>query len=87
MVHTLENSSVSVKRELGSIYMKRVLESEDIAKMIEILNRTDARQASQAKAQELVDQALTELQGAAGVSEEEMDALASLGRWAAAGGR
>ncbi len=87
LVHTLENSSVSVKRQLGSIYMKRVLESEDIAKMIEILDSTDARQASQAKAQELVDQALTELQGAAGVSEEEMDALASLGRWAAAGAR
>ena len=87
LVHTLENSSVGVKRQLGSIYMKRVLESEDIAKMIEILDSTDARQVSQAKAQELVDQALTGLKAATGVSNEEMDALASLGRWAAAGGR
>ena len=87
LVHTLENSSVSVKRELGSIYMKRVLEADDIAKMIEILDNTDARQASQAKAQELVDQALAGLEGLSGITEEGMDALASLGRWAAEGGR
>ena len=86
LVHTLENSSVSVKRELGSIYMKRVLEADDIAKMIEILDNTDARQASQAKAQELVDQALAGLEGV-GITEEGMDVLATLGRWAAEGGR
>jgi len=86
-VHTLENSSVGVKRELGSIYMKRVLESSDIAKMIEILDSTDARQASQAKAQELVDQALAALEGVSSVSPEGLVALASLGRWAAEGGR
>ena len=87
LVHTLENASVSVKRELGAIYMKRVLEPEDIAKMIEILDSTDARQASQAKAQELVDQALAGMEGVAGVSNEGMEALATLGRWAAEGGR
>ena len=87
LVHTLENSSVGVKRELGSIYMKRVLESSDIAKMIEILDSTDARQASQAKAQELVDQALAALEGVSSVSPEGLVALASLGRWAAEGGR
>ena len=86
MVHTLENSSVSVKRELGSIYMKRVLEAGDIARMIEILDNTDARQASQAKAQELVDQALAGLEGVSGITKEGMDALATLGRWAADGG-
>ncbi len=87
LVHTLENSSVSVKRELGSIYMKRVLEAGDIAKMIEILDATDARQASQAKAQELVDQALAGLEGVSEITREGMDTLASLGRWAAEGGR
>ena len=87
LVHTLENAGVSVKRELGSIYMKRVLEPSDIAKMIEILDSTDARQASQAKAQEMVDQALSGLEDVSGVSDEGMDALAGLGRWAAEGGR
>ena len=51
--------------------------------MIEILDSAGARQTSQAKAQELVDQALTGLDG---VSQRGMDALASLGRWAAEGG-
>ena len=87
LVHTLENASVSVKRELGSIYMKRVLEPSDIAKMIEILDGADARQASQAKAQELVDQALAVLEGVSGVADVGRDALAGLGRWAAEGGR
>jgi|TARA_B100000809_G_scaffold257470_1_gene299138 geranylgeranyl pyrophosphate synthase len=84
LVHTLETAGVSTKRELGAIYMKRVLESEDIAKMIEILDSAGARQISQAKAQELVGKALAGLDG---VSQEGMDALASLGQWAAAGGR
>ncbi|MDA1128815.1 MAG: polyprenyl synthetase family protein [Chloroflexi bacterium] len=87
LVHTLENSSVSVKRELGSIYMKRVLETDDIAKMIEILDSTDARQASHGKAQELVDQALAGLEGVSGITREGMDTLADLGQWAVAGGR
>ena len=87
LVHTLENSSVSVKRELGSIYMKRVLEAGDIAKMIEILDSNNARQASQAKAQELVNQALAGLEGVSGITSEGMDALSTLGRWAAEGGR
>ena len=84
LVHTLETAGVSTKRELGAIYMKRVLEVEDITKMIEILDSTDARQTSQAKAQELVDQALAGLDG---VSQQGMDSLKSLGQWAAQGGR
>ena len=84
LIHTLETADVSAKRELGAIYMKRVLEADDIKKMIEILDSADARQASQAKAQELVDQALSGLNG---VSQEGKDALASLGQWAAEGGR
>ena len=84
LVHTLENADVSTKRELGAIYMKRVLESDDVKKMIEILDRSNARQTSQAKAQELVDQALV---GLTGVSQEGKTALARLGQWAVEGGR
>jgi geranylgeranyl diphosphate synthase type I len=89
LVHTLETAEVSVKRELGAIYMKRVLEDSDIVKMIEILDSTDAKRVSQDKAQELVDQALAGLSGLSqsGVSQEGMDALTDLGRWAAEGGR
>ena len=87
LVHTLENSAVGTKRELGSIYMKRVLETDDIAKMIEILDSADARQASQAKAQELVDEALGGLEGIPGITQEGIDYLADLGKWAVEGGR
>ncbi len=84
LVHTLETADVSTKRELGAIYMKRVLEADDIAKMSEILDSTDARQTSQAKAQELVDQGLARVDG---ISQDGKDALATLGQWAAEGGR
>ncbi|PKB71066.1 MAG: hypothetical protein BZY87_07385 [SAR202 cluster bacterium Io17-Chloro-G6] len=87
LVHTLENSSVSVKRELGSIYMKRVLAEDDIAKMIQILDGTGARQASQAKAQDLVDQGLAGLEDLPGITLEGLDDLSALGQWAAEGGR
>ena len=49
--------------------------------------RNCARQASQAKAQELVEQALTGIEDATGASSDQMDALATLGHWAAEGGR
>ena len=84
LVHTLENADVSTKRALGAIYMKRVLEADDVKKMIEILDNTDARQTSQKKAQELVDEALIEVKG---VSQEGKTALGSLGQWAVDGGR
>ena len=80
----METADVSAKRELGAIYMKRVLEAEDIAKMIEILDSAHARQTSQSKAQELVDQALAGLDG---VSLQGIDVLKSMGQWAAEGGR
>ena len=83
LILTLETAEVGVKRELGSVYMKRVLEPDDVAKMISILDNTDARKASQEKAQELVDQALSGLEG---LTQDGMNALAEVGRWAAEGG-
>ena len=83
LILTLETAEVGVKRELGSVYMKRVLEPDDVAKMISILDNTDARKASQEKAQELVDQAMSGLEG---LTQDGMNALAEVGRWAAEGG-
>ena len=51
---------------------------------IEILDSTDAKQVSQDKAVELIEQALAGLDG---ISEEGKDAMAEVGRWAAEGGR
>ncbi len=86
LIHALENGSVSVKRELGSIYMKRVLEPEDAARLIAILEEAGSRTAAEHKARELVEQALDAAVGA-GVPQEEQKHLQQLGEWALEGGR
>ena len=84
LIHTLENGSVSVKRELGSIYMKRVLEPEDAHRLIAILEEADARTQAERKARELVEQALDAAAGT-GVPREEQMHLRKLGEWALEG--
>ena len=42
IVHTLENANPSTKRELGTIYFKRVLEPHDVKQVTEILNAQSA---------------------------------------------
>lgn len=86
LIYALENGTVGVKRELGSIYMKRVLEPDDAARLIAILEEADARTAAESKARELVEQALDTAAGA-GVLEDEQQHLRQLGEWALEGGR
>ena len=86
LIHALESGSVGVKRELTSIYMKRVLEPEDTGRLVEILDETGSRSVSERKARELVEQAL-DITQSCGVSPEEQAQLRELGEWALAGGR
>ena len=86
IIHALEQGSVSAKRELGSIYMKRVLEPEDAARLLAILDETGARAAAAERARRLVDEGLRAAAGA-GLSAEGMGRLQELGEWALAGGR
>ena len=86
LVHTLENASVGVKRELGGIYMKRVLQPEDISRVISILDEADARSAAATKAREFVDGAL-DLAVAAAVQDNQLDHLRNLGEWALEAGQ
>ncbi len=86
LIHTLENSTVAVKRELGSIYMKRVLEPEDAGRLIAILNEADAKTTAEAKARELVDQAL-EKASEAGITGDERHQFQQLGEWVLEEGR
>ena len=58
LIHALETAPVAAKRELGSIYMKRVLEPEDVSRLVEVLGQGDSRRFAEGKAGELVDQAL-----------------------------
>ena len=58
LILALERSSIAAKREIGSIYMKRVLEPADMSKIIDIMDETDARSLAVARAAELVEESL-----------------------------
>ena len=79
LIYALETAPVSGKRELGTIYMKRVLQSEDVARLIEILDIVDARSFAEEKASELADEGLASL-GDAGLSEERLTPLREFSR-------
>ena len=86
IIHALEHGSVAAKREMGAIYMKRVLEQEDVARLVSILEETGARGAAAERARGLVEEGLAEA-SSAGVDEGGMGLLRELGEWALSGGR
>ena len=85
LVHALESGSTSVKRELADIYMKRVLEAQDISKLVALLDECQAREFAEARVTEIAGEALSQLDGA-GLSSEARDELQSLAKWALEGG-
>ena len=84
LIHTLEKADLAVKRDLGSLYSKRVLEPEDAARLVDILEQANARRFAQEKAAQLLDQGLESLREA-GLSAGAMDNLGRLGKWALQG--
>ena len=86
IIHALEQGSVAAKRELGAIYMKRVLEQEDVSRLVAILEETGAREAAGQRARQLVEEALATA-GGTGLSGGSMERLEELGQWALAEGR
>ncbi len=58
LIHALATAPLAAKRELGNIYMKRVLEPDDAARLVQLLDQTDSREFATGKAGDLVDQAL-----------------------------
>lgn len=81
LIYALENAGTSAKRELGSIYMKRVLEAEDVSRIVAILEEVNARQYSEARAREMADQATAALAGL-DLTGEEQEKFRHLGQWA-----
>ena len=57
LIHALQNSATSAKRELGGIYMKRVLEPEDPPRIVAILDDAGSRQYAEDKAEQLLHEA------------------------------
>ena len=80
LILAMETAELAVKRELGNIYAKRVLQPDDVSRVIEILDQAQARQSSEAKARELVDEALAALADA-GLAEDRMGDLKFLSMW------
>ncbi|MCY4366862.1 MAG: polyprenyl synthetase family protein [Chloroflexi bacterium] len=62
LIHALENCSTSAKREIGTAYMKRVLESSDLARVVDIMDETGARAYSEERARQLATEAIETLE-------------------------
>jgi geranylgeranyl diphosphate synthase, type I len=55
VVHVLEAGTLAQKREIGGIYFKRVMEAADVEHLANVLAAAGAREASEARVVELVD--------------------------------
>ena len=84
VIHAMERGSVAAKRELGAIYMKRVLEQQDVARLVSILEETGARTAAEERAVQLTEEGLSAA-SSAGISESGMGQLSELAEWALSG--
>ena len=57
LIHALQNSPTPAKRELGNIYMKRVLEPDDLPRIVAILDDAGSRQYADEKISQILRQA------------------------------
>lgn len=57
VIHALQHADTATKRELGGIYMKRVLEPADAGRIIEILDSTGSQAYAEGEADRLVTEA------------------------------
>ncbi len=81
LIYALENASLADKRALGNIYIKRVLQPEDVSQVIGILDQAGARQFAESRAHELAQEALS----GAGLPAEGLQPLRDLANWALEG--
>jgi len=81
IIYAFEHSDIPAKRELGNIYMKRVLDQDDTARIIEILEKCDARQYADAQAKQLAEEALATLKELS-LPEEGRASFETLSSWA-----
>ena len=80
IVYAIENASGAERRTLGDVYFKRVMEPEDIDKIIEVLQTLGAREFCQAKADALCDEAIQSLKDA-GMTSQQTEGLEALARF------
>ncbi len=80
IIYAFEHSDIPTKRELGNIYMKRVLEQDDTARIIDILETCEARQYAEGLAQRLAEEAMAT--GRDLLPEEGLTSFETLSSWA-----
>ena len=80
IVYAIENASGAERRTLGDVYFKRVMEPEDIDKIIEVLGTLGAREFCQEKADALCDEAIQSLKDA-GLTSQQSEGLEALARF------
>ena len=80
IVYAIENASGAERRTLGDVYFKRVMEPEDIDKIIEVLETLGAREFCQAKADALCDEAVQSLKDA-GMTSQQTEGLEAMARF------
>ena len=88
LIHAMETSQVAAKRELATIYVKRVLETADLSRIIQILDEAGSREFAESKARELAGRAMDSLGSkgeTAGLTPEAKIALEGLAQWALEG--
>ena len=65
IVYALAKGELPAKRELGTLYFKRVLEPQDVKQLVKVLNETSALEYAQERAEEYSRIALESLEGVA----------------------
>ena len=84
IVYALQNATGAEKRALGDVYFKRVMDPEDIEKVVEVLDRLGAREFSEEMADTLCQEAIKALDEA-GSSSQGIDELAGLANFLVTG--
>lgn len=85
LIRALQAAAPGAKRELGAIYMKRVLEPEDARRIVAILDETGAGEYAAGKAEELAAAASELVDGVVGRLRRP-EALAAAAGWLWSGG-
>ena len=62
IIYALKNATGPNKRALGDVYFKRVMEPEDVLKVIDVLDSLGAKEFAVEKARKLIDDALHDLE-------------------------
>lgn len=76
IIYAIENATGAERRALGDVYFKRVMEMEDLARIIEVLDRLGAREFSEETASAFCQEAIQAIDGAS-ISSKGIDQLSN----------